>query len=83
MPSNSETKEGKVEDLQIQLELLNRSMISKASQIVSDNEPTSDLWFQFRQALRDYKRRRTEILESQTSNPGPSGQYLGKNFQPS
>ncbi|KAF2453252.1 kinase-like domain-containing protein [Lineolata rhizophorae] len=75
MPSNDGGREKEVEEqAENKLELLNRSMISKATQIVSDNKPASDLWPQFRQALSDYKRRRTDILDSQNPKPEPSGE---------
>jgi hypothetical protein len=40
---------------QNELELLNRSMVDKATKVVTNNTPASDLWPQFRQVIFDYK----------------------------
>jgi hypothetical protein len=77
MLSHNQGKEKEVdEQAQDDLKLLNSSMIDKAIQIVTNHKPASDLWPQFRQATADYKRRRSEILESQNPKPETSGEYL-------
>lgn len=50
-------------------------MIDKATEIVTNNKPESDLWPQFRQANAHYKKRRCEILDFQNPKPGISGEY--------
>jgi hypothetical protein len=78
MLSHNQRKEEEVDEhAQNELTLLNRSMIDKAIQITTNHKPTSDLWPQFRQANADYKKRRSEILESQNPKPEISGEYLG------
>ncbi|KAH7355630.1 kinase-like domain-containing protein [Pyrenochaeta sp. MPI-SDFR-AT-0127] len=57
---------------QNELQSLNLSMVDKAANIVSISKPASDPWPQFRQANADYKRSRSEILESHNPNPEPS-----------
>ena len=61
-----------------ELEQLNRSMIDNAVQIVSDNKPATDLWPRFRQAVANYKKRRSEIVDLHYPKPELSGKYLGK-----
>ena len=76
MPSSDQRKETKNEEHAVnELELLNRSMIDKATEIVTSNEPESDLWPQFRQANFDYKRRRSEILEARNPTTVVVGGY--------
>lgn len=64
-----------------ELELLNRSMVDKATKIVikaKPAEPASDLWPQFRQATFDYKRRRSEILKPRHQKPESNSEYSGE-----
>jgi hypothetical protein len=69
------------EHAQNRLKLLNRSMIDKATEIVSNNPLEADLWPQFRSVNADYKRRRSEIFESQNLKSKTRGEYLGKQKQ--
>ncbi|KAH7130651.1 hypothetical protein B0J11DRAFT_523737 [Dendryphion nanum] len=70
MLSNDQRTEKAVDkQAQNELKLLNRSMIDKATEIVTNNEPASDLWPQFRQVILNYKSTRSKILESQNPKP--------------
>ena len=65
LPDASERHLETEKEAQNDLELLNRSMIDKVTEIVTNNESASDLWPQFRQVNADYKKRRAEILKPQ------------------
>ncbi|KAF2187218.1 hypothetical protein K469DRAFT_686390 [Zopfia rhizophila CBS 207.26] len=74
MHSDTPGEENEVaEEVQKKLKSLNQSMIDKANDIVNNNEPTADLWPQFRKANADYKKRRSEIVGLQNPKPEPSG----------
>ncbi|ORY08836.1 kinase-like domain-containing protein [Clohesyomyces aquaticus] len=50
---------------------LNRSIIEEVTEIVNSNDPASDLWPQLRKVNLDYKKKRSNILETQKPKAEP------------
>ncbi|KAF2129861.1 kinase-like protein [Dothidotthia symphoricarpi CBS 119687] len=83
MSSDDKSREANIaESFRNELISLNSSIIEQVTDIVSKNEPASDLWPQLRKVNFDYKAKRSKILEPEKPKPEPvSPQAMAKPSQ--